>query len=37
LKNARPATVETALAMLKRQKTDPWDGYFEAAQTLPPI
>jgi bifunctional non-homologous end joining protein LigD len=37
LKNARPATVETALAMLKRQKSDPWDGYFAAKQSLPRI
>jgi bifunctional non-homologous end joining protein LigD len=37
LKNARPATVETALAMLKRQKSDPWDEYFAAKQSLPRI
>ena len=35
LKDARPATVETAAALLKRQKSDPWDGYFDVDQVLP--
>ena len=35
LKDARPATVESAAALLKRQKTDPWDGYFDVDQVLP--
>ena len=37
LKNAHPATVETALKMLKRQKSDPWGGYFEVKQSLPAL
>lgn len=37
LKNPRPATVETAVKMLKRQKADPWDGYFEVKQSLPTV
>lgn len=35
LENARPATVENAADLLKRQRTDPWKGYFEADQVLP--
>lgn len=35
LRNAHPATVETALTMLKRQKTDPWKDYFRTQQSLP--
>jgi len=29
LKDARPASVENAEALLKWQKADPWDGYFD--------
>ena len=29
------ATVETAAAALKRQKSDPWAGYFDVDQVLP--
>jgi len=35
VKDARPATVETAAALLKRQQTDPWAGYFDVDQVLP--
>lgn len=35
LKDARPASVENAEALLKRQKKDPWDGYFDVDQVLP--
>jgi bifunctional non-homologous end joining protein LigD len=35
LKDARPASVETAAALLKRQKADPWAGYFDVDQVLP--
>ena len=35
LADARPATVETAAALLKKQKTDPWKGYFDVDQVLP--
>ncbi|WP_421723380.1 DNA ligase D [Bauldia sp.] len=34
-KDARVATVETAAALLKRQKSDPWAGYFDVEQALP--
>jgi bifunctional non-homologous end joining protein LigD len=37
LKNAHPATVETALTMLKRQKSDPWQGFSGTKQGLPSI
>jgi bifunctional non-homologous end joining protein LigD len=35
LDSAQPATVETAAAVLKRQKGDPWKGYFDVDQVLP--
>jgi bifunctional non-homologous end joining protein LigD len=35
LKDAHPATVETAAAMLKKRKKDPWEGYFKVRQKLP--
>ena len=35
LESAQPATVETAAAVLKRQKGDPWKGYFAVDQVLP--
>ena len=35
LKDARPVTVETAAAALKRQKADPWAGYSDVNQVLP--
>ena len=35
LKSAQPASVDTAAALLKRQKADPWQGYFGVRQTLP--
>ncbi len=35
LKDARPATVETAEGLLKRQRQDPWAGYFDVDQVLP--
>jgi bifunctional non-homologous end joining protein LigD len=35
LKNAQPASVQTAVRMLKRQKRDPWQGYFQLKQKLP--
>jgi bifunctional non-homologous end joining protein LigD len=34
LKSARPATVATAVKLIARRR-DPWEGYFEAARTLP--
>jgi hypothetical protein len=37
LKSAQPASVDTAVGLLKRQKTDPWQGYFEVRQTQPSI
>jgi bifunctional non-homologous end joining protein LigD len=35
LDNAHPFAVESGAAALKRQKTDPWRGYFEVDQVLP--
>jgi len=35
LDSARPATVETAAEMLKKQRSNPWAGYFEVDQVLP--
>lgn len=35
LKDARPATVETAPALLKKRKADPWADYFKLRQKLP--
>jgi bifunctional non-homologous end joining protein LigD len=35
LKDAHPATVETAEGLLKRQRQDPWAGYFDVDQVLP--
>ncbi|MCB1486484.1 MAG: DNA ligase D [Bauldia sp.] len=35
LSDARPANVENAAALLKRQKADPWEGYFDVDQVLP--
>jgi len=35
LDDAHPATVPTAAEMLKRQRTDPWAGYFDVDQVLP--
>ncbi|MEQ9689788.1 MAG: hypothetical protein RLO48_08670, partial [Bauldia litoralis] len=35
LKDARSATVENAETLLKRQKADPWEGYFDVDQVLP--
>jgi bifunctional non-homologous end joining protein LigD len=35
LKSAQPASVDTAVGLLKRQKTDPWQGYFDVRQKLP--
>jgi bifunctional non-homologous end joining protein LigD len=35
LDNAHPVAVDTAAAALKRQKADPWQGYFEVDQVLP--
>jgi len=35
LKDARPATVETAAALLKKRKADPWADYFKLRQKLP--
>jgi bifunctional non-homologous end joining protein LigD len=35
LTTARPATVETAAGMLKKKRSDPWEGYFEVRQKLP--
>jgi len=37
LKSAQPASVDTAGTLLKRQKDDPWQGYFGIKQTLPAI
>ena len=35
LDSARLATVENAAELLKKQKTDPWAGYFDVDQVLP--
>ena len=35
LDSARPATVENAASLLKKQKSDPWAGYFDVDQVLP--
>ncbi len=35
LDNARPATVENAADLLRKQKSDPWAGYFDVDQVLP--
>ena len=35
LDSAHPASVETAVAMLKKQRSDPWKGYFDVDQVLP--
>lgn len=35
LDSARPATVENAAELLKKQRSDPWAGYFEVDQVLP--
>lgn len=35
LDTAKPATVATAAAMLKKQRSDPWKGYFDVDQVLP--
>jgi bifunctional non-homologous end joining protein LigD len=35
LENAHPFAVDTGAAGLKRQKGDPWKGYFEVDQVLP--
>ena len=35
LADAHPVSVETAAAALKRQKSDPWAGYFDVDQVLP--
>ena len=35
LDSARFATVENAAELLKKQKTDPWAGYFDLDQVLP--
>ena len=35
LDSAKPASVQTAAAMLGRQRTDPWKGYFDVDQVLP--
>ena len=35
LDSARFATVENAADLLKKQKSDPWSGYFEVDQVLP--
>jgi bifunctional non-homologous end joining protein LigD len=35
LASAHEATVETAAALLKKQRKDPWAGYFEVDQVLP--
>jgi bifunctional non-homologous end joining protein LigD len=35
LENAHPVSVGDAAAALKRQRSDPWKGYFEVDQVLP--
>ena len=35
LKSAHEATVENAAGLLKKQKADPWAGYFDVDQVLP--
>jgi bifunctional non-homologous end joining protein LigD len=35
LDSARFATVENAAELLKKQKADPWSGYFDVDQVLP--
>jgi bifunctional non-homologous end joining protein LigD len=35
LDSAKPVTVETAAAVLKKQRSDPWKGYFDVDQVLP--
>ncbi|HET7717368.1 MAG TPA: DNA ligase D [Bauldia sp.] len=35
LDSARPASVENAADLLKKQKSDPWAGYFDVDQVLP--
>ena len=35
LDSARPASVETAASLLKKQRSDPWEGYFAVDQVLP--
>jgi bifunctional non-homologous end joining protein LigD len=35
LKDAHPATIETAGEMLRKRKGDPWEGYFKLKQKLP--
>jgi len=37
LQNAQPAAVSTGVKLLKRQKNDPWDGYFDIEQSLPSL
>lgn len=35
LKTAQPASIASAGEMLRRQKNDPWPGYFDVQQALP--
>jgi len=35
LDNAHPVSVPDAVATLKKQRTDPWKGYFDVDQVLP--
>jgi len=35
LDNAQPASIATAAKLLRRQKSDPWQGYFDVRQELP--
>lgn len=35
LENAHPVSVKDAVAVLKKQRTDPWKGYFDVDQVLP--
>jgi bifunctional non-homologous end joining protein LigD len=35
LADAHPVSVESAAVALKRQKSDPWAGYFDVDQVLP--
>jgi bifunctional non-homologous end joining protein LigD len=35
LENAHPVSVSDAVAVLKKQRADPWKGYFEVDQILP--
>lgn len=37
LRNARPASISTAPELLKREKNNPWDGYFDLEQSLPSL